>query len=233
MPGVAGMTGVNDGSHVPPVPNWFQALGHGDSSQKGSARFEEMLPRVNNAKDPCTSTASPRESPRPLDESSTARGDALCKSDEISYEGAYMGSMKHGAGRLRMGGCTYEGDFLNDLMHGNGTLSWDDGRRYRGQFESGKFHGSAVMTWSDGRRYSGQYVEDRKHGEGAFSWQDGRRYLGQWVVGKRHGVGAYTNAKGLTRTGTWQMDRPLHWDFAQDLSGRAHVATVTPALFHA
>merc|ERR1719162_1107382 len=120
--------------------------------------------------------------------------------------------MKHGTGRLRMGGCTFDGHFLHDSKHGNGVLTWDDGRQYRGQFEDGKFHGGAAMTWPDGRKYCGQYVEDRKHGDGTFAWQDGRRYQGQWVVGKRHGVGVYTNAKGLTRTGMWQMDRPLHWE---------------------
>lgn len=226
---------VSDGAVVPPVPNWFQVLNHSDGGQKESARFDEVtstphtgvgtLDQITPRGTPgsqdglATGRASPRESPRPADERkddpNTARGEGLGKSDEISYEGGYLGSMKHGTGRLRMSGCTYEGDFLNDMKHGNGTLSWDDGRQYRGQFDSGKFHGSAVMTWPDGRKYCGQYIEDRKHGEGTFSWQDGRRYQGQWVVGKRHGVGVYTNAKGLTRTGMWQMDRPLHWDVAQ------------------
>lgn len=251
MPGVAGLPGLpasgapingmptsggvkaralaNDGSVVPPVSNWSQVfnqgLNQGNNPPKESARFEEMTPRDRTARDLRTPGASPRESPRPPDErrdgASTARGEALSQSDEISYEGSYLGSMKHGAGRLRMTGSTYEGDFLNDLKHGSGALAWDDGRQYSGQFDSGKFHGAAVMTWPDGRKYSGQYIEDRKHGEGTFSWQDGRRYQGQWIAGKRHGIGVYTNAKGLTRTGMWEMDRPLHWDVAQAQSGAA------------
>lgn len=243
MPGMAGMPGPGAGNThvngrptssgvkvgarpsggpaaVPPVPNWFRVLDQSGSLQKESARFEEVSPRDLTARDPRNPCASPQESPRPPDERRdgphTARGAAVCKEgDEISYEGAYMGSMKHGAGRLCMNGCIYEGDFLHDQKHGIGTLTWDDGRQYCGQFDSGKFHGSAVMTWPDGRNYTGQYIEDRKHGEGTFSWKDGRRYQGQWVVGKRHGIGLYTNAKGLTRTGMWQMDRPLHWDVAQ------------------
>lgn len=130
----------------------------------------------------------------------------------MSYEGTYLGTMKHGYGKLRMSGSTYEGEFRDDLKSGSGVLTWDDGRQYRGQFENGVFHGQAVMTWPDGRRYRGQYADDRKHGEGTFAWADGRRYQGQWVVGKRHGVGVYTNAKGFTRTGTWQLDRPIRWE---------------------
>lgn len=197
---------------VPPLDNWFQVFkaGRGDassSSPKETPRFDEVTPRGSAG-------PTPRESPRPPDERQTDASQGTARIDEISYEGTYLGNMKHGTGRLRMNGCTYEGDFKNDMKHGNGVLTWDDGRQYRGQFEEGKFHGAAVMTWPDGRKYCGQYVEDRKHGDGTFSWQDGRRYQGQWVVGKRHGIGVYTNAKGLTRTGTWNMDRPLHWEQA-------------------
>lgn len=211
-------------SLVPPVPNWFQALKRGGPEAAHSPRFDEVSTTPGPTPRPVgaagshdqlatprqefgapTPGASPRESPRPPEE-------VNAKSDEISYEGTYLGTLKHGTGRLRMNGCTYEGDFLLDAKHGNGILTWDDGRQYRGQFEGGKFHGAALMTWPDGRKYCGQYVEDRKDGEGTFSWQDGRRYQGQWVLGKRHGIGMYTNAKGLTRTGRWQMDRPLTWD---------------------
>eukprot|EP00929_Paragymnodinium_shiwhaense_P013948 TRINITY_DN12179_c0_g1_i1.p1 TRINITY_DN12179_c0_g1~~TRINITY_DN12179_c0_g1_i1.p1 ORF type:complete len:535 (-),score=93.75 TRINITY_DN12179_c0_g1_i1:165-1769(-) len=237
--GLGGIGEHGGGMAVPPVPNWFQALRRQDTNDAGapmeSPRFDEVTtardtagvfddgklsarPQVFNTPRGGASVAgefthrtpgpSPRDSPR--DDTGGAGGGG--KPEELSYEGTYLGSLKHGSGRLRMQGCTYDGNFRNDAKHGNGVLTWDDGRQYRGQFEAGKFHGSAVMTWPDGRKYCGQYLEDRKHGDGTFSWQDGRRYQGQWVVGKRHGVGVYTNAKGITRTGMWQMDRPLHWD---------------------
>lgn len=219
---------------VPPVPNWFQALKRGTdaSGPKETPRFDEVLLSPNGSRGQTmamgssvhatprtgrsvpgefrTPRASPDSSPRTDGNPKEQAGDGT--NDEVSYEGTFLGNLKHGTGRLRMSGCTYDGDFFNDQKHGNGVLTWDDGRQYRGQFESGKFHGAAVMTWPDGRKYCGQYSEDRKHGDGTFSWQDGRRYQGQWVMGKRHGIGVYTNAKGLTRTGMWQMDRPLHWD---------------------
>lgn len=229
LPGLSSSSSPNPGGDdikVPPVPNWWQVLKDGTKKevQKETPRFDEVLqsPRPGCMSDQMTPRGdiggefrtpgpTPRDSPRPNDDPPpSARG----TSNEISYEGTYLGTMKHGTGRLRMNACTYEGDFLNDCKHGNGVLVWDDGRQYRGQFEYGKFHGSALMTWPDGRKYSGQYAEDRKHGEGTFSWQDGRRYQGQWVCGKRHGVGVYTNAKGLTRRGLWQMDRPMHWEVA-------------------
>lgn len=219
-------------ANVPPVPNWFQVLqnGRGRDQTTETPRFDEVLqsprvgttdgqfmtPRSNAGGDFRTPGPSPRDSPRPPNEDP-----AGAKSTQISYEGTYLGTMKHGTGRLRMNACTYDGDFLNDFKHGNGTLNWDDGRQYRGQFEYGKFHGVAVMTWPDGRKYSGQYAEDRKHGDGTFSWQDGRRYKGQWVCGKRHGEGVYTNAKGITRNGTWHMDRPMQWDKAQSVEATA------------
>lgn len=228
---------------VPPVPNWFQVLRDGRQSREGQTetpRFDEVLaspgvqndqmtPRGNIGGEFRTPGPTPRDSPR-TSEGMTDSGGAA-KSDEVSYEGMYLGTMKHGLGKLRMTTSTYEGEFQNDAKHGVGVLTWDDGRQYRGGFDTNKFHGQAVMTWPDGRKYTGSYADDRKHGEGTFSWQDGRRYQGQWVCGKRHGVGVYTNAKGLTRRGMWQMDRPLHWEAsgAESLApGSGQGSEVTP-----
>eukprot|EP00443_Scrippsiella_acuminata_P030527 CAMPEP_0115189906 /NCGR_PEP_ID=MMETSP0270-20121206/11754_1 /TAXON_ID=71861 /ORGANISM="Scrippsiella trochoidea, Strain CCMP3099" /LENGTH=380 /DNA_ID=CAMNT_0002603107 /DNA_START=71 /DNA_END=1213 /DNA_ORIENTATION=- len=208
---------------VPPVPNWFQVLQTNRQerqNQTETPRFDEVVqssrlstdrstPRGNIGGEFRTPGPTPRDSPRTSEGEANA---AAGNSDEVSYEGMYLGTMKHGQGKLRMTSSTYQGDFLNDQKHGQGMLTWDDGRRYRGGFECNKFHGHAVMTWPDGRKYTGYYTDDRKHGEGTFSWQDGRRYQGQWVCGKRHGTGIYTNAKGLTRRGMWQMDRPIHWE---------------------
>jgi len=217
MAAISGRGEPNSGSGASLVPPVYgmkvlqQGKNGGATNPDGSPRFDEVTPRGQNnsvAGEFNTPAGSPRESPRPPDE----RKMDGAGSNEISYEGERLDTMKHGTGRLRCNGNTYEGEFRKDMKHGQGVLTWDDGRQYRGQFEDNKFHGSAVMTWPDGRKYCGQYLEDRKHNEGTFSWQDGRRYQGQWVVGKRHGIGVYTNAKGLTRTGMWQMDRPLHWE---------------------
>lgn len=212
-------------SAVPLVPNWFQVLqnGQGRENPTETPRFDEVFqsaradpnqfatPRSNVGGEFRTPGPSPRESPR--DSPRPANEDAAAaRGAEVSYEGQYLGAMKHGTGRLCLNACTYEGDFMHDFKHGNGVLTWDDGRVYSGNFEYGKFHGLAVMSWPDGRKYSGQYADDKKHGEGNFSWLDGRQYDGQWVSGKRDGVGVYTNAKGITRRGTWQMDRPIQWD---------------------
>mmetsp|Transcript_7465 Transcript_7465/g.21231 ORF Transcript_7465/g.21231 Transcript_7465/m.21231 type:complete len:363 (-) Transcript_7465:37-1125(-) len=219
-PGTA--TGV-----VPPVANWAQVLHtSGDRSggnrrdgvgfaaaPKETPRFDEVRASPRSPKEQATPRdtvggefRTPRRSPR----DTASLEDA--KVDEISYEGMYLGTLKHGHGKLRMAGSTYDGEFQSDQKHGLGILTWDDGRQYRGGFISDKFHGHAVMTWPDGRSYIGNYEDDRKHGAGTFSWQDGRRYEGQWFHGKRHGVGTYTNAKGLTRRGTWQLDRPITWE---------------------
>jgi len=225
-----GVSSPRDGSRngaapgvVPPVPNWFQVLQSTRQDRQGQTetpRFDEVIqsarltdrstPRGNVGGEFQTPGPTPRDSPR--SEGGAEANPGAGNADEVSYEGMYLGTMKHGQGKLRMTSSTYQGDFLNDHKHGQGVLTWDDGRRYRGGFEQNKFHGHAVMTWPDGRKYSGHYADDRKHGEGTFSWQDGRRYQGQWVCGKRHGTGVYTNAKGLTRRGMWQMDRPIHWE---------------------
>jgi len=208
------------GGVVPPVPNWFRVLQADRQSRTQrteTPRFDEVsqpLPMSNRSGGDlvtprgvaggefCTPRPSPRESQTEL----------WARPEELSYEGTYLGTMKHGHGKLQMRGSAYEGEFVDDCKHGFGILSWDDGRRYRGEFQCGKFHGTAVMTWADGRRFAGQYVEDRKHGDGTFSWQDGRCYRGQWSRGKRHGIGVYTNAKGLTRQGFWESDRPMRWE---------------------
>lgn len=198
-----------DARGVPVVPNWFQVLQPaGQRLPKESPRFDEVstmaTPREGGEFRTPGPTPRPDMKPSPREEEE--------REPEISYEGTYLGTMKHGRGRVRMQNYTYEGEFQNDLKHGQGVLEWDDGRRYEGGFRENKFHGAAVMQWPDGRRYVGQYAEDRKHGQGTFSWQDGRRYEGQWVSGRRHGVGVYTNAKGFTRRGSWQQDRPIRWE---------------------
>eukprot|EP00913_Durusdinium_trenchii_P003007 g2779.t1 len=234
-----------DARGVPVVPNWFQALRPaGQRLPKESPRFDEVstmaTPREGGEFRTPGPTPRPDMKPSPREEEDTATGAAAAaarergrpqeREPEISYEGTYLGTMKHGRGRVRMQNYTYEGEFQNDLKHGQGVLEWDDGRRYEGGFRENKFHGAAVMQWPDGRRYVGQYAEDRKHGQGTFSWQDGRRYEGQWVSGRRHGVGVYTNAKGFTRRGSWQQDRPIRWeDGAEHAAGTPLDAKVPSA----
>eukprot|EP00927_Polykrikos_kofoidii_P079885 TRINITY_DN7671_c0_g1_i1.p1 TRINITY_DN7671_c0_g1~~TRINITY_DN7671_c0_g1_i1.p1 ORF type:complete len:454 (-),score=52.17 TRINITY_DN7671_c0_g1_i1:63-1424(-) len=183
-----------------------------ESARRGGSVVQAVQSPTPRAASIPSDSRVPAETPRESSPRAPEEQLGGAKNDEVSYEGTYLGNMKHGTGRLRTSGYTYDGHFENDEKHGNGVLTWDDGRQYRGRFDRGRFHGSAVMTWPDGRKYCGQYHDDRKHGDGTFSWQDGRRYQGQWVIGKRHGVGVYTNAKGVTRTGMWQMDRPLHWN---------------------
>mgnify|MGYP002803595170 FL=1 len=221
------------GPAVPPVQNWFQvsSLDRTKNVPKESPRFDEV-----------STMATPREAiggefrtpgPTPRLETLTVMPSPRPDEDrepEVSYEGTYLGTMKHGRGRLRMQNYTYEGEFQNDMKHGLGILEWDDGRRYDGGFANNKFDGAAVMQWPDGRRYVGQYQEDRKHGHGTFSWQDGRRYEGQWVSGRRHGVGIYTNAKGFTRRGTWQQDRPIRWEEPQETKDpKVSIAMLRPS----
>lgn len=207
--------------------NWFQFYQKSsDADQaKESPRFEEVSagkqsPRENaggEAPDFASSPdsrASPRDTPRPMESPRAPDEGGREQTEELSYEGTYLGTMKHGRGKLKMPNYTYEGEFERNHKHGVGSLQWDDGRRFDGGFRHGKFHGAAVMIWPDKRKYVGQYEDDKKHGEGTFSWQDGRRYAGQWVAGKRQGVGTYTNAKGSTRRGTWSQDRPIQWEEA-------------------
>ncbi|CAE7746311.1 RSPH1, partial [Symbiodinium pilosum] len=210
-------SGKGDTTNVPPVPNWFQVYDKNKAPlPKESPRFDEVstmaTPREQVGGEFRTPGPTPRKDFKARESPLAPALDEGRREGEMHYEGTYLGTMKHGRGRLRMPNYVYEGEFQNDLKHGIGILSWDDGRRYEGGFQQGQFHGAAVMQWPDGRRYIGQYSEDRKHGEGTFSWQDGRRYEGQWVAGKRHGVGTYTNAKGFTRRGTWQQDRPIKWE---------------------
>lgn len=215
---------------VPPVPNFFQVLSDGRQAradQTETPRFDEVRSSPRPGSEAGGDFRTPNQTPR--DPKDSPRPDGGSKVEEVSYEGMYLGTMKHGKGKLRMTNATYEGEFQNDGKHGTGVMTWDDGRQYRGGFVSNMFHGHATMTWPDGRKYVGLYADDRKHGEGTFAWQDGRRYQGQWINGKRHGVGVYTNAKGLTRRGMWQMDRPMHWEAAPETqTPRDDSGTPTP-----
>lgn len=199
---------------VPPVPNFFRVLQEDVHKQsriaKETPRFDEVMASARlklEQMTPRCDIGGEFKTPR-----LSARGVGMIGATELSYDGEYLGTMKHGYGTLQMAGSKYEGQFFKDQKHGSGVFTWDDGRQYRGGFEDNQFQGFAVMTWPDGRKYKGSYVEDQKHGEGTFSWPDGRRYQGQWVSGKRQGVGMYRNAKGLTRRGTWEADRPIQFE---------------------
>merc|ERR1719476_390093 len=144
---------------VPPLPNWLHRLQHKGLPEGGqdeevlqeTPRFDDLLATPRQTNPPAIQT--PKESPRPGSEEMIAGARAM----EVSYDGAYLGTMKHGRGKLRMTECTYAGDFRHDQRHGHGELRWDDGRVYKGQFENSKFHGVAAMTWPDGRSYAGFY----------------------------------------------------------------------------
>jgi len=214
------------GATVPIVSNWSKALGR-------SARPEQTeTPRSDDLQSARSSPRHPLETPRsevggefrtPRASSSSApaspRPAPRTDYQEISYEGMYLGTMKHGKGKLRMVAANYEGQFQDDMKHGQGTMSWDDGREYQGQFANDMFSGKATMTWPDGRMYVGLYESDQKHGEGTFAWLDGRRYQGQWMGGRRHGLGIYTNAKAATRRGIWANDRPVQWEAPPEQPG--------------
>lgn len=112
--------------------------------------------------------------------------------DGSFYSGQWLGSQRHGQGRLeRAGWGCYEGQFMHGKATGSGSFSKATGDIYTGQWLNDRAHGHGHYVHSDGSTYEGGWDADRKHGSGVETWSDNSRYEGTFLAGRKHGAGHY------------------------------------------
>jgi hypothetical protein len=93
---------------------------------------------------------------------------------EAHYAGSLVGSLKHGYGKLIVGGPSpdrhdvYLGTFYNDVRHGYGICEVFDST------------GNIIV-------YTGQYFNDKQHGSGSIHTSEGHNYDGQFLFGLQWG----------------------------------------------
>ncbi|XP_046329297.1 MORN repeat-containing protein 1-like isoform X1 [Haliotis rufescens] len=110
--------------------------------------------------------------------------------DGTMFEGEWAHNRKQGFGVLKTGeNSTYEGDFVGSMRHGDGTMIYDgvykasNGDRYDGNWVMDKRQGQGHLICRDGTEYEGQWLNDMFHGEGKMTHASGIIYEGQWVNG--------------------------------------------------
>lgn len=55
-------------------------------------------------------------------------GKAVLKTDQLSYNGMFVNSLKHGQGQEKFqNGDTYKGEYQNNRFDGFGTYTWKQG----------------------------------------------------------------------------------------------------------
>ena len=70
-------------------------------------------------------------------------------------------------------GITYEGQWLGELKHGFGIQKWPDGAQYEGEWSEGKANGDGKFTHADGDIYEGEWKDDKANGYGAYKHSNG------------------------------------------------------------
>ncbi|GBG32353.1 Phosphatidylinositol 4-phosphate 5-kinase 1 [Hondaea fermentalgiana] len=154
----------------------------------------------------------------------------------ITYEGAWKASKRHGTGVLRQAqdasrrAATYEGEWADGLRHGSGRMSYSSGDMYDGEWAADKPDGFGRMEWyAHNERYVGQWRQGKRHGQGQHAWLDvdptaseplspksptetqPRRvmcnhYEGAWEADRRNGQGTFFYADGSRYKGEWKDD---------------------------
>ncbi|XP_046543654.1 MORN repeat-containing protein 1-like isoform X2 [Haliotis rubra] len=110
--------------------------------------------------------------------------------DGTLFEGEWAHNRKQGYGVLKTGeNSTYEGEFVGSMRHGDGTMIYNgvykasNGDRYTGNWVMDKRQGQGHLICQDGTEYEGQWLNDMFHGEGKMVHASGIIYEGQWVNG--------------------------------------------------
>lgn len=105
--------------------------------------------------------------------------------DGRSYEGQWVGDVRHGAGKetSQFGDFSYEGNFKNGKYDGEGTMSWANGAKYIGQFLRNQKHGQGVEHYSSGEKFKGEYRDGQINGKGEYFFEDGTSVKGLWKNG--------------------------------------------------
>eukprot|EP01032_Pedospumella_encystans_P039212 gene39212-biopygen17190 len=157
-----------------------------------------------------------------LDESRKQGKGQIKYVDGSVYEGEWMKTYRHGAGRLTSAaGEVFEGVFeKNNPVDGKGVLPLLHGGKYEGELVEGKRHGLAKITNAEGvteevefahgkvvKKKQPAVVDTPNLPTPSVPLQDVPVYKGSWRNGKRHGSGKLTFSNGDLLEGEFREDK--------------------------
>lgn len=85
---------------------------------------------------------------------------------------------------IKPNGATYEGTFLGGLKHGKGSQTYPEGTRYTGEFAKGFEHGQGTKTYNEKEgqsSFTGRFRFGRKDGPGTMTRADGSTEKGNFL----------------------------------------------------
>lgn len=125
-----------------------------------------------------------------------------------NYEGEFLFSLRHGAGKQEFQDDVYDGGWMWDKRHGAGTLTQSDGTTISGTWKAGLLDGHVSMKDRDGKIFfEGEFKDGKRHGIGRLDFPNGDRYDGGWKQGVLHDRGSYHYANGDVLIGMWHEGR--------------------------
>lgn len=85
---------------------------------------------------------------------------------------------------IKPNGATYEGTFLGGLKHGKGSQTYPEGTKYTGEFAKGFEHGQGTKTYNEKEgqsSFTGRFRFGRKDGPGTMTRADGSTEKGNFL----------------------------------------------------
>ena len=105
--------------------------------------------------------------------SRTGRGFYLWTNLGLYHIGYWKQELQNGFGRFytKDNFLTYEGDYVGGVRHGNGTHFYGKENKYVGQFVKGVRHGKGTYYWDKDSYWVGTFENDKFNGEGIYYYQ--------------------------------------------------------------
>jgi hypothetical protein len=136
-----------------------------------------VMPQVSSSEDDASQESDISEDVR---DSTLERDEEFAtidlKSDNFQVAGEVVRRSEH----KFPDGTIYEGEWLGSKKHGQGKLTFTDGGTYDGEWKDNKPHGYGERTHADGSTYKGQFVNGKADGYGEFSHGNNGLYIGMW-----------------------------------------------------
>jgi len=159
-----------------------------------------------------------------------AKGSMRLADDSI-YLGQWIGSKRHGKGKLYLVDGGYQEGYWNGVLHLCGRIIQPNGDHYEGDFQMGQMqgrgkfedlagvltyeggwrddqkHGKGVEKGEDGTLYEGLFETNQKCGKGVMRWSTGEVYEGDFLNDTIHGFGKYTWSPTKHYEGHWEAGK--------------------------
>lgn len=138
--------------------------------------------------------------------SGVAKG-PMALTDGSVYIGQWIGSKRHGKGKLYQADGVYQEGYWNGVLHLYGRIIQSNGDHYEGEFYMGQMTGRGKFEDLEGNiAYDGEWRDDQKHGKGVEKGVDGAIYEGYFETNQKCGKGVMHWSTGEVYDGDFLND---------------------------